>query len=44
MRHKFAHWAAVHFFWPCFTVEHQYSMNKVLSDMPLLWVARDMTR
>ena len=43
---KFVHWAAVHFLWPGFTAEDLYSMNKVLneSDMPPLWVVRDMTR
>jgi hypothetical protein len=46
MNRKFVHWAAVHFLWPGFTAEYLYSMNKVLneSDMPPLWVVRDMTR
>ncbi len=46
MNRKFVHWAAVNFLWPDFTVEDLYSMNKVLneSDMPPLWVVRDMTR
>lgn len=46
MNRKFVHWAAVHFRWPGFTAEDLYSMNKVLneSDMPPLWVVRDMTR
>lgn len=46
MNRKFVHWAAVHFLWPNFTEEDLYSMNKVLneSDVPPLWVVRDMTR
>ena len=46
MNRKFVHWAAVHFLWPGFTAEDLYSMHKVLneSDMPPLWVVRDMTR
>ncbi|MGO7733576.1 hypothetical protein ACC704_36760, partial [Rhizobium johnstonii] len=46
MNRKFVHWAAVHFLWPGFTAEDLYSMNKVLneSDMPPLWVVRDMAR
>lgn len=46
MNRKFVHWAAVNFLWPDFTAEDLYSMNKVLneSDMPPLWVVRDMTR
>jgi hypothetical protein len=46
MNRKFVHWAAVHFLWPDFTAVDLYSMNKVLneSDMPPLWVVRDMTR
>ncbi|APO74833.1 hypothetical protein AM571_CH02021 [Rhizobium etli 8C-3] len=46
MNRKFVHWAAVHFLWPGFTAEDLYSMNKVLneSDMPPLWVVRDMIR
>lgn len=46
MNRKFVHWAAVHFLWPGFTAEDLYSINKVLneSDMPPLWVVRDMTR
>ncbi|WFU89543.1 hypothetical protein QA644_26740 (plasmid) [Rhizobium sp. CC1099] len=44
MNRKFVHWAAVHFKWPGFTVDDLYSINKVLneSDMPPLWVVRDM--
>ena len=46
MNRKFVHWAAVNFLWPDFTAEDLYSMHKVLneSDMPPLWVVRDMTR
>jgi hypothetical protein len=46
MNRKFVHWAAVHFLWPGFTAEDLYSMNKVLneSDVPPLWVVRDMAR
>jgi hypothetical protein len=44
MNRKFVHWAAVNFLWPDFTAKDLYSMNKVLneSDMPPLWVVRDM--
>ncbi|MFK3781793.1 hypothetical protein [Agrobacterium sp. NPDC089420] len=46
MNRKFVHWAAVHFEWPDYTSDELYTMNKVLneSDMPPLWVVRDMTR
>lgn len=46
MNRKFVHWAAVNFLWPEFTAEDLYSMHKVLneSDMPPLWVVRDMAR
>ncbi|WP_028744444.1 hypothetical protein [Rhizobium mesoamericanum] len=46
MNRKFVHWAAVHFHWPDYTADDLYSVNKVLneSDMPPLWVVRDMLR
>ncbi|SDF64259.1 hypothetical protein SAMN05421750_12041 [Agrobacterium pusense] len=46
MNRKFVHWAAVNFLWPDFTAKDLYSMHKVLneSDMPPLWVVRDMAR
>ncbi len=43
---KFVHWTAIHFNWPGYSFDELYSVNKVLneSDMPPLWVVRDITR